>query len=95
MDRTADTVEPVDQNFVDEPGFRVGQQLLQGRTVNILARKALIGIDLAGFQFARGQCVAAELRLLFDLNAVRPFNRLAGVDGHHAFSSFPVACARL
>lgn len=94
VDRTADAVEPVDQNFVDEPGFRISQQLLQGRAVDILAGKAFIGVDLAALEFARGQCVAAELRLLFDRNAVRPFNRLAGVDGNYAFSSFPVSCAR-
>ena len=53
-----------------------------------LAGKALVGVDFTGLRLARGQRIAAELGLLLDRDAVRPLDRLAGVDRDHAASSF-------
>ena len=82
----ADAVQPIGQDFVDLPGFRISEQLLKCRTVDVLAGKPFIRIDLAAFKLACSQRIAANLCLLFDRDTVRPLNGLTGVYGDYPAS---------
>ena len=92
MHRAADAVEAVHKDFLDLSVFHVGEQPLKRRTVDILARKAFVGVYLAGLRFAGGQGVPAKLRLLFDRDAVRALDGLPGVDRDDVAFSFPLEC---
>ena len=76
----ADAVEFIDCDPVDLPCTDIREQALEGGAVGVFAGKAAIGIDAAGVQFGDRQASPAALDLGVDRDAVRPVNRLAGVD---------------
>ena len=76
----ADTVEFIDRDPVDLPRADIREQALEGGAVGVFAGKTAVGIDAAGVQLGDRQALLAALDLGVDRDAVRPVNRLAGVD---------------
>ena len=88
MDRTADAVQTVDQDLVNQAVFRVVKQPLERGPVDGFAGKALVRVHPAGLQLACSERAAAELRLLLDRYTVRAFHGLSGIDGDRTAFSF-------
>ena len=83
----ADAVEPVDDHPLDPARGDILHHLLKGRAVGVFAAVALIRINAI---LVPGQLLFAVFRLAFDRNAVRPVDRLPGVDRFYPHGASPL-----